>query len=281
MADFSPRSTPKSTPKRKRGEASALPPIAFSFDLYPAELPKDGSNSPRSKVALRFQGLALGSGGGVAADDTNLEAVETTPKRQRQDELMGDALGQDAEDGEVSLSITIPEPVGITDAKGNTVPYPAAEASLRPLSSSPDIASNIELNTKARAGTPPPCLRTSSSQDINGTSVQIFDPVRAALTWHEDEITMYDPNDKDDDGTGINGIGFRPTPALAHARIMKRRQQMADYRRREESDARGKRNQKRRGDAINGVGKEDKPLPSRRVRFIDASERRNVAVTTG
>ncbi len=64
-------------------------------------------------------------------------------------------------------------------------------------------------------------------------------PVRAALTWHEDEITIYDPDDEDDDGTGINGIGFKPTPAIAYARRLKQKQQLAEYKKREAIDARG------------------------------------------
>jgi len=74
----------------------------------------------------------------------------------------------------------------------------------------------------------------------------VVDPVRAALTWQEDEITIYDPEDKDDDGTGINGIGFKPSAAIAHQRAQKRRQQLAEYRKREESEARARRNQRRR-----------------------------------
>ncbi len=66
----------------------------------------------------------------------------------------------------------------------------------------------------------------------------VVDPLRASLTWQEDEITVYDPNDADDDGTGINGIGFKPTPAIAHARALKRRQQLVEYRKREEREAR-------------------------------------------
>ncbi|CAK7270039.1 hypothetical protein SEPCBS119000_003883 [Sporothrix epigloea] len=69
----------------------------------------------------------------------------------------------------------------------------------------------------------------------------ITDPLRASLTWQDDEITVYDPNDTDDDGTGVNGIGFKPPPAIAYDRMLKRRQQMAAYRKREECEARARR----------------------------------------
>ncbi|KAK2591241.1 hypothetical protein QQS21_011067, partial [Conoideocrella luteorostrata] len=67
-----------------------------------------------------------------------------------------------------------------------------------------------------RAGTPPLKLKRSPieiREDKNrkdqitefDSDDDIIDPIRAALTWHEDEITIYDPDDDDDDGTGING----------------------------------------------------------------------------
>ncbi|RMD43041.1 hypothetical protein DV735_g2093, partial [Chaetothyriales sp. CBS 134920] len=64
--------------------------------------------------------------------------------------------------------------------------------------------------------------------------------------WHESEITGHDPNDPDDDGYGINGIGFKPTSAIAYARTQKRRQQVAEYRSREAKEARQRRSERRR-----------------------------------
>ncbi|KAI0205919.1 hypothetical protein F4808DRAFT_184899 [Astrocystis sublimbata] len=117
-------------------------------------------------------------------------------------------------------------------------------------------SSNRPTGTKPRrrkrVETPPPSSRrkgNAQSHAIDGEDdeeVVIVDPVRAALTWHEDEITVYDPEDKDDDGTGINGIGFKPTAAVAYQRAQKRRQQLLDYKKREESEARAKRTQRRR-----------------------------------
>lgn len=129
-------------------------------------------------------------------------------------------------------------------------------------------ASNRTLETlktgprgRRRAGTPPHgnAPNTTTSK-VSGNSAahpsgateppadgEIVDPVRAALTWHEDEITIYDPEDEDDDGVGINGIGFKPTPAIAYARTMKRRQQLAEYKKREEREARARRSLRRRG----------------------------------
>ncbi|TVY30852.1 hypothetical protein LHYA1_G000812 [Lachnellula hyalina] len=92
----------------------------------------------------------------------------------------------------------------------------------------------------------------------------VVDPERAALTWHDDEITGHDPTDSDDDGEGINGIGFRPTAAEAYARTQKRKQQMEQYRTREAREARARRSERRRG--VEGVS-ESAGEKDRKVRF--------------
>ncbi|KAI0551536.1 hypothetical protein F4679DRAFT_130227 [Xylaria curta] len=110
---------------------------------------------------------------------------------------------------------------------------------------------DTKSRVRKRVGTPPLSSRRKGNAQAHAVKeeeedIVIVDPVRAALTWREDEITVYDPEDKDDDGTGINGIGFKPTAAVAYQRAQKRRQQLADYKKREESEARAKRNQRRR-----------------------------------
>lgn len=78
-------------------------------------------------------------------------------------------------------------------------------------------------------------------------------PHFSTLTWQDSEITghLADPaKDPDDDGTGLNGIGFRPTPAMAYARAQRRRQQVLDWKAREAREARAKRSERRR----RGVG---------------------------
>jgi nucleolar protein 56 len=66
------------------------------------------------------------------------------------------------------------------------------------------------------------------------------------LTWHESEITGHDPNDPNDDGYGVNGIGYKPTPAQAWARSQRKKQQLAEYKSREAREARQRRSERRR-----------------------------------
>ncbi|KAJ4170553.1 hypothetical protein NW754_006693 [Fusarium falciforme] len=272
MAAASPQSL--STPKRKRGEQLWLSPIQFSFEVDPsssssAANPDDGSNSPRSTVAHKFRGLALESGGGATSNDNDDSDVhESARKRQRPDEMMRDAPP------------TVQE-VAEEDGQLAEAPRPA-DSSLHHAYPSINRLSESKSKAKKRTGSPPLRMKKPSRRpfdDGDDDEMEIVEPVRAALTWHEDEITIYDPDDEDDDGTGINGIGFKPTPALAQARAMKRRQQMAEYRKREENEARARRNQRRRRGQGITIGPEEKS-PSRKVRFMDA-DAQNIAITTG
>jgi hypothetical protein len=117
---------------------------------------------------------------------------------------------------------------------------------------------------KKRAGTPP-----LGGKGEDGEKMRVVDEERTALTWHEDEITGHDPDDPDDDGEGINGIGFKPTPAEAYARAQKRRAQMAEYRNREAREARKIRSERRRGSEVSKASREEAET-ERRVRFMEA-----------
>ncbi|KAF4126173.1 hypothetical protein GMORB2_1419 [Geosmithia morbida] len=253
----------KPTPKRKRGVNTTLTPIQFSFD--PSRVVEDGADSPRSKVAHKFHGLAIdGEGGGGVpigssiGDDVN---VAHESKRQRQDADMYDGPSDGPPVAEPS-SVTATEP---TEGGAASLPseQPASHNSLMA-----EIAKAVSM----RSGTPPPSLRKRMAEKKarlkeDDEEMDIVDPVRAALTWRDEEITIYDPEDVDDDGTGVNGVGFKPTPALAHARLMKRRQQLAEYRRREEVEARALRTQRRRGQHRTSSSPDGSGSPSRRVRF--------------
>ncbi|KAM0820247.1 hypothetical protein AB5N19_06066 [Seiridium cardinale] len=123
--------------------------------------------------------------------------------------------------------------------------------------------------SRRRSGTPPVGTSRRKPVETVEEAPVIVDPVRAALTWHEDEITVYDSEDKDDDGTGLNGIGFRPTPAVAHQRAQRRKKQLSEYKKREEREARAQRNQKRR-EALGGGSELGRHHSVIRVHFSDA-----------
>lgn len=92
----------------------------------------------------------------------------------------------------------------------------------------------------------------------------------SALWWKETEITGHDPKDPSDDGYGINGVGFLPTPAIANARAERRKRQILDWRNREAKEARQKRSdRRRRRDMANeGLGSLGSGLTGREVRKV-------------
>lgn len=286
--------SPITTPKRKRSQlfVDGIPHLnttRFSFAVPPSS-PEDGSNSPRTKVAHRFHGLSLESGGGVGAtspgcghDAMQQDTDIGVRKRLKLPHVDARILGQNADGARPAATATIVDlsdsktasaahPVTVPPAAGtrdfetppstavvapsnNTIAiHPAAiqhreppaapgdgpRDDTQPRPTSPSQLSATKLRHNRKRITPPP------SPPPAARAVDVVDPVRAALTWHEDEITIYDPDDSDDDGTGINGIGFKPTPAIAHARTLRRKQQLAEYRKREEREARARRSMMRR-----------------------------------
>lgn len=296
--------------KRKREEETRLEPLQFSFDQSFAVTSKDGTSSPRTTVAHRFRKLELRDsdnvtqkvGGvtfvGVGLEDSGDDISSKPSKRQRSEDT--GPKPEEVNFTKVTFGLIERNTPG---TEGTGEPAPALSQSLSTLEARPDCATSDEFQTakpvvdvpnpklvgKRRAGTPPLKLKRVSQKSL-ASSAEVVDPIRAALTWHEDEITIYDPNDKDDDGTGINGVGFKPTPAMAQARTAKRRQQMAEYKHREESEARARRNQRRRGHHLHdhaaesryssppgsqaSVGTEVSP---RKVRFSE-EEGRNIAI---
>ncbi|KAK1986514.1 hypothetical protein LZ30DRAFT_280952 [Colletotrichum cereale] len=320
-----PFPTPTATPKRKRDEQFPASPVHttsnFSFQLPDAKSDEDGSGSPHSKVVHKFRGLALngGSGGGVAQQQDRDGPYDPT-REDRQDGYNDDPFVRrkrakvpelEMRDAEANAA----EPAVIPDPEIKSDPVPAAkfksatvdtdaitEEVLQPIAmtaaatnlqrprSSIDRLHDPKSKGRRRAGTPPPKGRkgkVAQTQDED-REMKIVDPVRAALTWKEEEITIYDPEDEDDDGTGINGVGFMPTAAMAYARTQKRRLQLAEYKKREESEARARRNQRRRGSAA-GLGSKPDSKSSgsssggsgggggvRKVRFTEAEPNRVV-----
>jgi hypothetical protein len=124
-------------------------------------------------------------------------------------------------------------------------------------------------SSRKRSGTPPPSRFSSSERPV-------IDHERASQTWQEAEITGYTMSDPDDDGEGINGVGFRPTAAMAQVRAEKRRAQVLEYKNREAREARARRSERRReGPTRRAVEEVDEGENSRRkVRFEGSQEER-------
>ncbi len=290
-----------STPKRKR----SLPPTAArkgspsipTTNLASGSLPEeDGtSGSPRTRVAYHFQGLDL-EGAEITKLDlkgslqARSEVEEEDPLRKRSKILEGEGLeipetpqGLEASFdsngiGEPSQkfqgSLLKNDEAGPVVFKG--LGDQARSSSSKLSRSYPSINRLADSKSRGRKRMSSPPLSSTVDISLLDTEDMVVDPDRAALTWHDDEITGHDPSDPDDDGEGINGIGFKPTPAEARARAERRRQQMAEYKSREMKEARAKRSERRRGGA--GMTMGSKEEAARRVRFSEAEA--NIMITT-
>ena len=129
----------------------------------------------------------------------------------------------------------------------------------------------FEIPETPRAQSASPILSYSlPSRTCNKSPV----PSASTLWWTDKEITGHNPTDPTDDGYGINGVGFVPTPAIANARAERRKRQVADWKNREAKEARQKRSDRRRrkdaeaeilAAAVGSMGAEE----SRKVRFLE------------
>jgi hypothetical protein len=299
------------SPKRKRNEQlryakTASPSRLETTVLLPGN--ETPSGSPRTAVACHFQGLHL-DGDNISKLDLGCSSHISGPindgdimrKRVKKDtmeipetplapricidsnrkmEIPETPKAEFGSSGPASkVEFTAQKPTGESSKSDGEKPpvFKGLSAHSRNLASKlsrayPSInrLADSKSCARRRMGTPPLSTSTDKTEDT------VVDPDRAALTWHDDEITGHDPSDPDDDGEGINGIGFKPTPAQANARAERRRQQMAEYKSREMKEARAKRSERRRGSQNAAI--ESRGAAARKVRFSEADA--NVMVTT-
>lgn len=190
-----------------------------------------GGGSPRTAVAGRLQGLDL-----KRAPDLEIQDGTSTPA----------TFGSCAFSPLISLPCqTFNDPITPPYSSHGILTidtHPRKEADLpleipetprlRPVSSP---TPPLSTTPKAAKSPPPP----SPAQE---------------LWWSDTEITGHDLKDPTDDGYGINGVGFLPTPAIANARAERRKKQLAEWKNREAKEARQKRSDRRKRRDAGAVG---------------------------
>jgi hypothetical protein len=258
------------SPKRKREQPPPIP--LLNTALRPASTPPRGSpapssgaDSPRNAVADQLRGMTL----------TALSAIPMSPltptddvirKKPKLDEMMvdngthmngnsaanqtghritGETMGTVAVLQRFDPAREIPE---TPQSQPRIMTDIASFAQPTAFVSSPEPTS-LQISTKASQKPRTQSRSSSHPRPLNRSPT----PPPSTLTWKDSEITghLADPSvDLDDDGTGLNGIGFQPTAAIAYARSQKRRQQLNEWKARETREARAKRHDRRR----RGVG---------------------------
>lgn len=259
-----------SSPKRKRD-----PPPAPALNTSTPPRPHvAGENSPRSVVADQLRDLKIKPPISILDFATlaeNSMDLEARKKQKRSDSLplrgfndipirggQGSGTGKDTiivdtkrdipGDAETSRPLPITNAVLKVPAEESLEgpSHPPGPEIVRHVSDAASVNSHLQLRKKSPS--PPP----------------------SSLTWQDSEITGHsvDPSqDPDDDGTGLNGIGFKPTPALAYARAQRRRQQVLEWKAREAKEARQKRSERRRRGA-GGIGPETEDVKDRMGRIV-------------
>lgn len=262
--------------------------------------PSSGADSPRSAVATQLEGLEIESRGAVL--EFGSTTADTVHKKAKRDDIEDEASMDSFTDGvcetDKQLNVTkgrgrqlnSPPPLRRVREIAET-PQPQAEprrARFQPPevcvakrdSHSPKRMKSPPLSV-ADPTTPSPASSTDSASTKSSRSdsstvasstisehavVSPFSPLELpSLTWQDSEITGHLAQDPEDDGYGINGIGFKPTPALAWARSQRRRQQVTEWRAREAREERRRRLEKRKGSGSDDPNSRD--AGKRSVRF--------------
>lgn len=222
-----------------RQPASSPTPSAHSVrSLQEARL-REGeeirSHSPRTAVAGRLEELAIHGGQHGASEDpsgsagkgpTVASSAPTTSWLRAQHSLENTSAEAN------NAIIGVPE-----FAAGN---QHQDEDGAR-MSPTPFASQNTSPNSRKKRNSP----AKSKAHEQRRSPPPVKSVVENSLTWHDSEITGHELSDPNDDGYGINGIGFKPTAAMAWARSQKRRRQVADWRSRETREAREKRRERR------------------------------------
>jgi hypothetical protein len=252
----------------------------LSLDLQRSNAPNlvPKSNDPsvddeRDEYAVRkrMRVLERQEGNGMEIGGRELEIPETPIGDGREFRIsIGPERTIDPMIEEKARKVVLHNEVDAVIFRGSPMPRVKGSGLGRAYPSINRLADSKSRGKPKRAGTPPPPLFGAADASLEmARENDVVNEERAALTWHDDEITGHDPTDPDDDGEGINGIGFRPTPAEAYARAQKRRQQMAEYKNREAREARAKRSERRRGTE---PGSKEEKEAERRVRFMEAEK---------
>lgn len=258
------------SPKRKREQAPPVP--LLNTALRPASTPPRGSpapssgaDSPRNAVADQLRGMTLIATSAIPMSPLTPtdDVIRKKPKLDgmRIDSGMSlDTCGERGKSDTARRSNDL-DTIAVLPKLDPTWEIPEtpqsqpriltdiAFAQPTTFESSPGpgtLQSSVHMNQASRT-------KNRSSSEPRPATKRSPSPSLSALTWQDSEITGHlagPSTDPDDDGTGLNGIGFKPTPAIAYARSQKRRQQLNEWKARETREARAKRHDRR----LRGVG---------------------------
>ena len=175
-------------------------PVNATFALVNAQSGDGGSGDSGGGMGLKVPNLATPGGNAIR------NGPQTPPHQPQQQQYQPSFLPNG--------TTATPQPFTFTSPISSRPPSPARTPSRTPIRS-------------RRKSPPPPGSTTTTTSS----------PTISPLTWQDSEITGHLALDPQDDGYGVNGIGFRPTAAMAYARSQKRKQQVKEWKTREAREA--------------------------------------------
>ena len=258
------------SPKRKYTEAMTIPSRPPTLNVNVPDIASDAyylsegkCNSPRSRVAETLKALDIDQ----AEEDAPRKRMKTDKPQSTSKPTRFDVTPKQTP----RLRFDLPQQYGseavleIAETPGcrqedarTSTPSPLAKQIETPMSN--HISPIVRITPKRMRSPPPPTTSPSppsmstkglgTSPDSSQSSTRFAD-----TTWQDSEITGHQIHAAlGDDGEGINGIGFRPTPAIAQARSQKRKHQLSEWRAREAKEARQRRYEKRQGCSLDADG---------------------------
>lgn len=286
---------PGQSPKRKRTDSVEQPEPSEALCIQTnlrEELDDSvsGCDSPRSKVAEKFRDLDIDHDGDLEAkvkrkrlktnsrvsrlspSPTRKRAVAETPVQQRGFNAGVSGANDEIQetpqlDRQPSSSPSSAPEDGLTRFRTASTTLQTFPNEVNDTLKSPE-ATPLPHSPRVMISPPPPPRAPIPDRALS--PLQLHEDLsldQAALTWQDSEITGHEIDASlGDDGLGLNGIGFRPTPAMAYVRSQKRKQQVNEWKAREAREARQRRMDRRRrasGGDGNGVGGEGRRV----VRF--------------
>lgn len=255
------------SPKRTRDEivkAEVNVNLSSSVDCK-----YDGNGSPRTKIVDRFQDLDL-EAPAIERLETG-ESVGSPRKRlRRHPKVLDGGLPHDSavptvaeaeqtgplgEIGETPNCHDHRDPKELTSSSRSPSPTASPLSPTAPATGRPADETDDRLHPRAPSSSPtspkalvhPPHHSSSVSRTPAPSPPKGSPPPRTSPHhWHDTEITGHTiDSGSDDDGEGINGIGFKPTPAIAWDRQQRRARQVREWRVREEREERDRRRERR------------------------------------
>ncbi|MCJ1354991.1 MAG: hypothetical protein MMC33_004981 [Icmadophila ericetorum] len=207
---------------------SLPPPLPFDDD-------RDGNGSPRTAVSGQFSAL-------------NIHEAPSQKVPHNQPPYTHQAV-QTTGGEEDTITIRHP-PLALYEPRN----YPFQQQTLLIPASTTDFEIPETPTGSFRMTSPPSPplpqkspIRIRSPPPLNISSV---DPPPLFTSGPSHDPSSEGTNSADglyDDLTGVNGIGYRPTPAVAWARAQRRKQQVAEWKKREAREARQRRSERRSG----------------------------------